>query len=98
MPAATLPRSFDIPPDLLRDMRGLRGRLLAIGAAALILCIIGGFFDSDQFFRSYIWCYMFYIGLTLGCTGAAIQAFAAVTSTPAVSSRTRMEPQMSSSP
>ena len=67
MPAAAHQRSFAIPPDLLRDMRGWRTRFLAIGAGALVLSIVGGFFnaDPDQFYRSYIWCYMFFIGVPL---------------------------------
>ena len=68
MPSATYQRSFDIPPDLLHDMRGWRTRFLAIGAVTLILCIIGGLFNADQFYRSYIWCYMFFIGVPLGAT------------------------------
>ena len=68
MPAAAHARSFAIPPDLARDMRGWRTRFLLIGAAALILCIVGAFFNADQFFRSYLWCYMFYIGVALGST------------------------------
>ena len=68
MPAAAHERSFAIPQDLLRDMRGWRTRFLAIGAGAMALTIIGGFFNADQFYRSYIWCYMFFIGLPLGCT------------------------------
>lgn len=57
-----------MPPDLLRDLRGWRMRFLVIGAAALILGIVGGLFNADQFFRSYIWCYMFFIGVPLGAT------------------------------
>ena len=68
MPAATHERSFAIPPDLATDMRGWRTRFLAIGAVALMLCIVGGFFNADQFYRSYIWCYMFFIGVPLGAT------------------------------
>ena len=68
MPAAAHTHSFAIPPDLAGDMRGWRTRALAIGAVALALCIVGGFFNADQFFRSYLWCYMFYIGVALGST------------------------------
>ena len=68
MPSATQQRSFVIPPILLGEMRGWRTRSLAIGAVALVLSIIGAFFNADQFYRSYIWCYMFFIGLPLGCT------------------------------
>jgi hypothetical protein len=68
MPAAIRQHSFAIPPDLLRDMRGWRTRCLAIGAVALMVCIVGGLFNADQFYRAYIWCYMFFIGLPLGMT------------------------------
>src|SRR6202167_1347995 len=68
MPSATEQRSFTIPPGLAADMRGWRTRFLAIGAVALILGIVGGFFNADQFYRSYVWCYMFFIGLPLGMT------------------------------
>jgi hypothetical protein len=68
MPATVHERSFAIPPDLLSDMRGWRTRFLGIGAVALILCVIGGFFNPDQFFRSYVWAYMFFIGAALGPT------------------------------
>jgi hypothetical protein len=68
MPAAAHERSFAIPPDLAGEMRGWRTRFLVIGAVALILCIIGGLFNADQFYRSYVWCYMLYIGLALGMT------------------------------
>ena len=61
-------RSFAIPAELAGELRGWRTRSLLIGAAALILCVIGGFFNADQFFRSYLWCYMFYIGVALGST------------------------------
>ena len=68
MPAAARERSFVIPPDLAADIRGWRTRFLAIGAVALIFCIVGAFFNTDQFYRSYIWCYMFFIGVPLGAT------------------------------
>ena len=68
MPAAANTRSFAVPADLSGELRVWRTRLLLVGAAALLLCIIGGFFNATQFFRSYIWCYMFYIGVALGAT------------------------------
>jgi len=49
-------------------MRGWRMRSLVVGAVALILGIAGGLFNADQFYRSYIWCYMFFIGVPLGAT------------------------------
>ena len=54
--------------DVITEMRGWRTRFLGIGAVALLLGIIGAFFNPTQFFRSYIWCYMFFIGVPLGAT------------------------------
>ncbi|MGD0363584.1 MAG: hypothetical protein ABSC93_22095 [Bryobacteraceae bacterium] len=68
MPSAIQQRSFEFPPDVLSDMRGWRTRSLIAGVVLLLLCIVGGFFNPDQFYRSYIWCYMFFIGVPLGAT------------------------------
>ncbi|HLJ94167.1 MAG TPA: hypothetical protein VKU02_13350 [Gemmataceae bacterium] len=40
---------------------------LSGGAIALIVCIVGAFFDPAQFFRSYLAAYLFYQGIGLGC-------------------------------
>ena len=37
------------------------------GAAALAACAIGGFFQPDQFFRSYLFAFLFWAGVALGC-------------------------------
>jgi len=37
-----------------------------IGVGALVLCVIGGFFNPEQFFRSYLFAYLFWIGVSLG--------------------------------
>ena len=60
--------SFTIPEDLAAALRGWRTRSLIVGVIAAIVCVAGGFFDPEQFYRSYIWCYMFFIGVPLGCT------------------------------
>jgi hypothetical protein len=39
---------------------------LALGAGALALCIAGGFFDKVQFFRSYLFAFIFWLGVSLG--------------------------------
>jgi len=51
----------------LTDVGPLRQRVLAIGAVALALCLIGAFFDRAEFFRSYLMAYMFWLGVPLGC-------------------------------
>ena len=33
----------------------------------LALTIVGAFLDRDQFFRSYLWAYVFWLGLSVGC-------------------------------
>lgn len=68
MPATVHQRSFALPADVVAEMRGWRTRALLVGAVAMAICIAGGFFNSDQFYRSYIWCYMFFIGVPLGAT------------------------------
>jgi hypothetical protein len=42
-------------------------RCLAVGLAALLICIVGAFFDRAQFCRSYLVAYLFYQGIGLGC-------------------------------
>src|SRR5579863_4400740 len=42
------------------------------GAAALIACGIGAFLDSRQFFISYLFAYLFWLGLSLGCLCVAM--------------------------
>jgi hypothetical protein len=43
-----------------------RNRAFIIGVAALALCIVGAFVDTQQFFRSYLVAYMYWIGFPLG--------------------------------
>jgi hypothetical protein len=44
-----------------------RKRALAVGAAALLLCVGGALMNPQQFFRSYLTAYVFWIGIPLGC-------------------------------
>src|SRR5215471_19762885 len=44
-------------------------RSLATGAIALLLCCLGAFFDHQQFFRSYLTAYFFWLGIPLGALG-----------------------------
>lgn len=47
----------------------LQRRSLIIGVAGLVLCVVGAFISTEQFFRSYLFGYIFWIGLALGCFG-----------------------------
>ena len=51
------------------DRRMDRARVAAfgLGAIALALCAVGAFFDPTQFFRSYLFAYVFWLGIALGC-------------------------------
>jgi hypothetical protein len=40
---------------------------LGAGAVALVVCVVGAFFDAAQFFRAYLASYLFYQGIGLGC-------------------------------
>jgi hypothetical protein len=45
-----------------------RGALI-IGAVALGLCLFGAIFSRQQFFQSYLFAYVFWLGIALGCLG-----------------------------
>ena len=48
-----------------------RGALIA-GVGGLALCALGAFLSLDQFFQSYLWAYLFWVGLALGCFGVTM--------------------------
>ncbi len=60
-------RDFTIPPPLGRALHRVQQRSLIVGGVALIACVIGALFSPGQFFRSYLFSYLFYLGMTLGC-------------------------------
>src|SRR5581483_280401 len=59
--------SYSFPAEVNQEIRGLRQRFLLVGGIAAALCVIGAFLDWPQFVRSYLWSYLFFLGLTLGC-------------------------------
>jgi hypothetical protein len=67
--------AYAMPPELEREIRTWRQRSLTMGVAALVVCLIGAIFTPAQFFRSYLWSYMFFIGLSLGCMALAMLQF-----------------------
>lgn len=57
--------AFDVPAPLPRLQRAA----LAVGAVALAATALGGFADPHQFFRSYLFGFLFWAGASLGCLG-----------------------------
>lgn len=58
---------FTASAELQQDLRRWRTRSVVLGVAGLAALGIGAFFWPGQFFRSWLWSYVFYLGLTLGC-------------------------------
>src|SRR5690242_19643346 len=50
-------------------------RALGLGLLFLILSIIGAFFSPEEFFRSYLMSYLFWIGLTLGSMAVVMMQY-----------------------
>ncbi len=57
---------FEIPAELRQDIRRWRTRALAAGLAGAALCAAGFFASPFQFYRSYLWSYVFYVGVAVG--------------------------------
>ena len=68
---------FTISPPLGRSLERVQQRSLILGVVALVACTIGSVSAPQQFFRSYLFSYMFYIGLTLGCMALAMLQYLA---------------------
>jgi hypothetical protein len=47
-------------------------RWLTVGVIGAVLCAVGGFADAEQFLRSYLFGYMFWFNLSLGCLAAVM--------------------------
>ena len=58
--------AFPFPSELTFDLERWQKRALVIGLVFLIVSIIGAFFSPSEFFHSYLFAYLFWIGLTLG--------------------------------
>jgi len=54
---------YKLPPELY----GTQRRSLLVGAGSLVLCLIGALLNPQQFFRSYLLAYVFWVGIPLGC-------------------------------
>jgi hypothetical protein len=58
--------AFEITPELSAAMRQWRRRFVLAGVAALIASVIGAWLDPNQFVRSYLWSYTFFVGIAAG--------------------------------
>ncbi len=50
----------------------IRRPALFVGAAALGICVVGGFSAPAQFFHSYLFAFLFWAGVSLGCMAVAM--------------------------
>ena len=59
------------PPETMLggQMDRIQRNALVVGVAGLLICLIGLFVDRDQFFRSYLFGYLFWLGLAIGSLG-----------------------------
>ena len=64
MTAAAL--DFSVSTELRADLRKWRTRSLVAGILGAALCLLGFFQSPTQFYRSYLWSYLFIVGLSAG--------------------------------
>src|SRR5215813_3658520 len=57
---------FNVSTELRQNIARWRQRSLVVGAIGIIGCAAGAFLSPDEFFRSYLWSYLFIVGLSLG--------------------------------
>ena len=53
----------------LRNLAPLQKKSLTAGVIAIVLCLVGAYFNRQQFFQSYLMAYVFWIGIPVGCFG-----------------------------
>ena len=51
------------------EWRRVRSVSLIVGAVGLGLCVLGALFSPQQFFQAYLFAYVFFLGIALGCLG-----------------------------
>src|ERR1043166_7014016 len=57
---------FSITPELRGELKQWRNRAAIVGIAGTLLCLIGLFVSPFQFYRSYLWTYIFVVALSVG--------------------------------
>jgi Ni/Fe-hydrogenase subunit HybB-like protein len=61
---------------LLGQFERVRQIAMIVALVALAVCLLGLFFDSARVIQSYLFGYLYWIGITLGCLGLLIIQFA----------------------
>lgn len=62
-------------PELHDDLTRVFRPALAIGIGLAVISIVGAFFSPNDFFRSYLMGYLFWLGLTLGSLGIVMMQY-----------------------
>ena len=57
---------FSVSTELRADLRTWRTRAAIAGVVGAVLCAVGFFQSPTQFYRSYLWSYLFVVGLSVG--------------------------------
>jgi hypothetical protein len=57
---------YSVSPELKSGLGRWRQRALIVAVAGIVACLVGAVLDREQFFRSYLWSYMFIVALSLG--------------------------------
>lgn len=58
---------FNLSAELRDALRQLRVRASILGVIGVVALAAGAFLSRDQFFRSYLWAYIFFVGISAGC-------------------------------
>ncbi len=59
--------SQERPTEMNRRLNQLQRMALIVGAVGLLLVVGGALFDLNQTFQSYLFSYLFWLGISLGC-------------------------------
>src|SRR5438093_1186135 len=54
------------------DLAAVQRRAFLVGAAAAVLCAVGGILNPEQLFRSYLVACLYWLGIPLGCFAVAM--------------------------
>ncbi|HZO86778.1 MAG TPA: hypothetical protein VFB38_00460 [Chthonomonadaceae bacterium] len=57
---------MNVSEELNRHVNRIQRGALGLGVAALIACIVGAFFNPTQFLQSYLFAFVFWVGIAVG--------------------------------